>query len=80
VVGASRFAWISISPHERWNIRSEKPPCTRVTWLWYSSIGLIARLPCSSSRAYGPKTLVSSTRAREPSGWRETGVLSMSRL
>ena len=34
VVGASRLAWISISPHERWNMRSEKAPCTRVTWLW----------------------------------------------
>ena len=51
VVGASRFAWMSIRPHERWNMRSENGPCTRVTWLWYSSIGLIARLPCSSSRA-----------------------------
>jgi len=37
--------------HERWNMRREKGPCTRVTWLWYSSMGLIARLPCSSSRA-----------------------------
>ena len=26
VVGASRLAWIIIRPHERWNIRSEKPP------------------------------------------------------
>ena len=34
VVGARRLAWISISPHERWNMRSENAPCTRVTWLW----------------------------------------------
>ena len=74
------FAWISISPHERWNIRSENGPCTRVTWLWYSSIGLIARLPYSSSWAYGPKTLVSRTRAREPRGWRVTARRSMPRL
>ena len=51
VTGASRLAWIIIRPHERWNMRSEKPPCPRVTWLWYSSIGLIARLPYSSSCA-----------------------------
>ena len=31
--GASILAWISISPQERWNMRSEKGPCTRVTWL-----------------------------------------------
>ncbi len=51
VQGASMFAWISIRPQERWNIRSENGPCARVTWLWYSSIGLIARLPYSSSCA-----------------------------
>jgi hypothetical protein len=28
------FAWISIRPQERWNIRSENGPCTRETWLW----------------------------------------------
>ena len=43
-------------PHERWNMRSENGPCSRVTWLWYSSIGLMARLPNSSSCAYGPNT------------------------
>ena len=62
------FAWISIRPQQRWNIRSENGPCTRVTWLWYSSIGLIARLPYSSSWAYGPNTLVNSTLARVPKG------------
>ena len=35
------LAWMSIRPQERWNIRSENGPCTRVTWLWYSSIGLM---------------------------------------
>jgi len=45
------LAWISIKPQERWNMRSENTSCTRVTWLWYSSIGLIARLPYSSSWA-----------------------------
>ena len=50
------FCWIIMMPQERWNIRSEKGPCARVTWLWYSSIGLMARLPYSSSWAYGPKT------------------------
>jgi hypothetical protein len=31
--GAGRgiFAWISIMPQERWNMRSEKLPCARVT-------------------------------------------------
>ena len=51
VQGASMFAWISIRPQLRWNIRSENGPCIRVTWLWYSSIGFIARLPYSSSWA-----------------------------
>ena len=32
--GASMLAWMSISPQERWNMRSEKGPCTRVTWFW----------------------------------------------
>ena len=27
------FAWIIVMPHERWNMRSENGPCTRVTWL-----------------------------------------------
>src|SRR3954471_302325 len=49
-------------PHERWCIRSENGPCARVTWLWYSSIGLIARLPNSSSAANGPNTEESNTR------------------
>ena len=31
--GAETLACISISPHERWNMRSEKTPCSRVTWL-----------------------------------------------
>jgi len=51
VLGAVMFAWIIMMPHERWNIRNENAPCARVTWLWYSSIGLIARLPNLSSRA-----------------------------
>ena len=38
-------------PQDRWNIRSEKAPCARVTWLWYSSIGLMERLPNRSSCA-----------------------------
>jgi hypothetical protein len=51
VQGAEMFCWMSMMPHERWNIRSENGPCSRVTWLWYSSIGLMARLPNSSSCA-----------------------------
>ena len=51
VVGAEIFRWIIRMPHERWNMRSENGPCSRVTWLWYSSIGLILRLPNSSSCA-----------------------------
>ena len=34
VQGASMFAWIIIRPQLRWNIRSEKAPWVRVTWLW----------------------------------------------
>ena len=34
VQGAWMFAWIIMMPHERWNRRSEKGPCSRVTWLW----------------------------------------------
>ena len=34
VHGAEMFFWIIISPQERWNMRSEKLPCSRVTWLW----------------------------------------------
>jgi hypothetical protein len=49
--GAEMFAWIIMMPHERWNIRSENGPWARVTWLWWSSIGLMARLPNSSSCA-----------------------------
>src|SRR3954464_8128583 len=49
-------------PHERWCMRSENGPCARVTWLWYSSIGLMARLPNSSSAANGPNTEESNTR------------------
>ena len=33
VLGAEMFCWIIIMPHERWNMRSEKLPCSRVTWL-----------------------------------------------
>ena len=33
VLGAEMFAWMSMSPHERWNMRREKGPCDRVTWL-----------------------------------------------
>ena len=51
VVGAEMFFWIIRMPHERWNMRSENGPCSRVTWLWYNSIGLILRLPNSSSWA-----------------------------
>ena len=43
--GASKLTCINIKPQERLNVRSEKPCCTRVTWLWYSSIGLMSRLP-----------------------------------
>src|SRR5450759_3524440 len=43
VQGALMLRCISISPQARWNMRSEKGPCARVTWLWYSSAGLIAR-------------------------------------
>ena len=32
---------MSIRPQERWNSRSENGPCTRVTWLWYNSIGFL---------------------------------------
>ena len=32
---------MSIRPQERWNRRSENGPCTRVTWLWYNSIGFL---------------------------------------
>src|SRR3954468_10422175 len=49
-------------PHERWCIRSENGPCARVTWLWYSSIGVMARLPNSSWAANGPNTEESNTR------------------
>ncbi len=45
VHGALRFTWSSISPQERKKARNEKPCCTRVTWLWQSSIGLMTRLP-----------------------------------
>jgi hypothetical protein len=45
VAGAEMFSWIIMIPQERWNIRSENAPCARVTWLWYSSMGLMARLP-----------------------------------
>src|ERR1019366_10091678 len=69
VVGAEMFFWIIRMPHDRWNMRSENGPCSRVTWLWYNSIGLILRLPNASSWAYGPKTELNSTRARVPLGW-----------
>lgn len=49
--GAWRLTWISISPQERWNIRKENGPWTRVTWLCHSSIGFSSRLPYSSSWA-----------------------------
>jgi hypothetical protein len=51
VHGAEVFAWIITMPHDRWNMRNEKAPGARVTWLWYSSIGFEARLPNSSSCA-----------------------------
>ena len=60
---------MNIKPHERWKMRSENGPWARVTWLWYNSIGLMARDPNSSSCAYGPKTDVRSTRAPRPEGW-----------
>ena len=41
VQGAEMFSWIIMMPQERWNMRSENGPCARVTWLWYSSIGLM---------------------------------------
>ena len=50
-------------------MRSEKGPCSRVTWLWYSSMGLIRRLPNSSSCAYGPKT-----EAEQNAGLRTFGM------
>ena len=49
--GAEMLCWMKMMPHDRWNMRSENGPCSRVTWLWYSSIGLIDRLPNSSSWA-----------------------------
>ena len=33
VVGAEIFFWIIRMPHERWNMRRENGPCSRVTWL-----------------------------------------------
>ena len=39
-------------------------------------MGFISRLPYSSSWAYGPKTLVRSTLAREPSGCRACGSVA----
>ena len=33
-MGAEIFSWIIMMPQERWNMRSEKLPCARVTWLW----------------------------------------------
>ena len=50
-MGAEMFCWIIRMPQERWNMRRENGPCSRVTWLWYSSIGLMLRLPNSSSCA-----------------------------
>ena len=41
VVGAEMFSWIIMMPQERWNMRRENAPCARVTWLWYSSMGLM---------------------------------------
>ena len=32
-MGAEIFSWIIMMPQERWNMRSEKLPCARVTWL-----------------------------------------------
>ncbi len=34
VVGAEMFCWIMRMPQERWNMRRENGPCSRVTWLW----------------------------------------------
>ena len=68
VQGAEMFCWRNIRLHVRWNMRSENGPCSRVTWLWYSSTGLIARLPNSSSCAKGLKTEESRMRARVPLG------------
>ena len=34
VQGAEMFSWIIMMPQERWNMRSENAPCSRVTWLW----------------------------------------------
>src|SRR5262245_29740913 len=65
---AEMFRWMNISPQLRWNMRSENGPCSRVTWLWYSSAGLLLRDPYSSSRANGLKTDDSRTRARVPFG------------
>src|SRR6185369_915177 len=42
----------------------------RVTWFWYSSIGLILRLPYWSFRLYGPKTPERRMRALPARGWR----------
>src|SRR5450759_2474672 len=60
--------------HRSWGLMLMKAnmqaPCTRVTWLCHSSMGLMVRLPYSSSCAKGPNTLESSTRALLPSGWR----------
>src|SRR5262245_19523856 len=61
VHGAEMFSRRNIRLHVRWNIRSEKGPCSRVTWLWYSSAGLMVRDPNSSSIANGLNTDVSST-------------------
>src|SRR3972149_6592408 len=62
VQGAEMFSRRNIRLHVRWNIRSENGPCSRVTWLWYSSTGLIARDPNSSSTANGLKTDVRRIR------------------
>ncbi len=34
VHGAEILCWIMVMPQERWNMRKEKLPWARVTWLW----------------------------------------------
>ena len=32
--GAEMLCWMKMMPQDRWNMRSENGPCSRVTWLW----------------------------------------------
>jgi len=68
VQGAEMLAWISMMPRSDGTFAGRKR-LERESPDYGTAHGMMARLPNSSSCAYGPKTELRSTRARVPLGW-----------